>query len=174
MNRTQIGAGHSAVAIRRVVPADRAALTGFFGGLSTTARTLRFFAPVQPGPAMLKRLAGESAGIEALVATCGGAIIGHAMAVDRSGPPGRRRADIGLVVGDAWQGQGVGSALMRALTASAQTRGVTSLVMDVLPENQQVLAMITGHWGTARTARCADCITVQVPLAAHQRRQPAA
>lgn len=174
MKRTQISAGHCAVAIRRVCPADRAALGGFFAGLSVSTRTLRFFAPVTPGQAMLGRLAGDAAGIEALIATSGGGIIGHAMAADQPGPPGRRLTHVGLVVADAWQGQGVGAALMRTLTSAAQARGVTSLVMDVLAENKRVVAMITGHWDTARTARCADCITVQVPLAAHQRRQPAA
>ena len=156
-------------------PADRAALGGFFAGLSTATRTLRFFAPVTPSQSMLSRLAGDAAGVEALIATIGGgANVGHAMAADQPGPPGRRLTHEGLVVADARQGQGVGAALMRTLIATAQARGVTSLVMDVLPENRRVSAMIAGHWDTARTARCADCITVQVPLAAHQRRQRAA
>ena len=65
--------------------------------------------------------------------------------------------DIGVVVADAWQGQGVGSALVRALVSRAQARGVTSLSMDVLPGNHRVLAMIAGTGpprapGAARTA----------------------
>ncbi len=174
MNRTQIYARHSAVAIRRVCPADRAALGGFFAGLSVTSRTLRFFAPVTPSQSMLSRLAGDATGVEALVATSGGGIVGHAMAADQPGPPGRLLTHVGLVVADAWQGQGVGAALMRALTDGARDRGVTSLVMDVLPENRRVVAMIAGHWGTASTARCADCITIRVPLPPPQHQRPAA
>ena len=155
-------------------PADRAALGGFFAGLSAATRTLRFFAPVTPSQSMLSRLAGDAAGVEALVATSGGAIVGHAMAADQPGPPGRLLTHVGLVVADTWQGRGVGAALMRALADGARARGVTSLVMDVLPDNKQVLAMIRGHWDTARTAGCADCITVHVPLPARRHRQPAA
>ena len=57
-----------------------------------------------------------------MVATRDGVIIGHAMAADRAGPRGARMTDIGVVVADAWQRQGVGSALMRALIAGAQAR----------------------------------------------------
>ena len=73
------------------------------------------------------------------------------------------------MVADAWQGQGVGSALVRALLGRAQARGVTSLSMDVLPDNRQVLAMIAGHWAAARTRRDADCVTVQVALPSARR-----
>jgi hypothetical protein len=53
---------------------------------------------------------------------------------------------------------------MRTLVRRAQARGVTSLSMDVLPGNQQVLAIIAGHWTAARTERSADCLTIQVGL----------
>ncbi len=173
MKRTQIAAGRPAVAIRRVRPADRAALGGFFAGLSVTTRTLRFFAPVTPSQSMLSRLAGDAAGVEALVATSGGGIVGHAMAADQPGPPGRLLTHVGLVVADAWQGEGVGAALMRALTASACDRGVTSLAMDVLPENRRVLAMITAHWDKAVPERRAGCVAIRVPLPSQQHERPA-
>ena len=97
------------------------------------------------------------------------------MAVDR--PADRAAAggsltEIGVVVADAWQGQGVGSALVRALIRRAQARGVTSLIMDVLPGNHQMLAMIAGHWPAARTWRRADCLTIQAALVPEQRAVP--
>ena len=73
------------------------------------------------------------------------------------------------MVADAWQGQGVGSALVRTLLRRAQARGVTSLGMDVLAGNQQALAMIAGHWAAARTERGADCLTIQVRLSPARR-----
>ncbi len=94
----------------------------------------------------------------------GRVIVGHAMAVDRTAGSGERMTDIGVVVADAWQGQGVGAALMRGLLAGAQARGATWLTMDVLPGNQPVLAMIAAHWAPARTERSADCLTFQVRL----------
>jgi len=175
--------------IRRPDSADLAALTGFFAGLSTRTRVQRFFAPIRPTPALV-RLAcgrparddgthaaatgrGDRAGrTDALVATHGGVIVGHAMAVDRAAPPEGPVTEIGVVVADAWQGQGVGSALVRALISRAQSRGVTSLSMDVLPGNHQVLDMITAHWAAVRTHRDADCVTLQVALLPAQRTSP--
>ena len=69
-----------------------------------------------------------------------------------------------MVVADAWQGQGVGSALVRALISRARARGVTSLSMEVLPGNRDVLAMIAGHWTAARTHRGVDSVIIQAGL----------
>jgi GNAT superfamily N-acetyltransferase len=139
------------------------ALSDFFAGLSAHTRYLRFFGPVTPGPALLRTLSGCPDDVDALVAVRG-VIVGHAMAVDRQEPRGARVADIGVVVNDAWQGQGVGSALMRALVTGAQARGVATLEMDVLNGNRQVLAMVTGHWPAARVDRNSDGFAIRVRL----------
>ena len=169
MNRTQaprLGwtGGRAAVAIRQARPDDLSALSDFFGGLSVHTRYLRFFGPVTPGAALLNTLAGLADNVDALVAVRGGVIVGHAMAVDRVESRGTRVTDIGLVVDDAWQGRGVGAALMRALVTGAQARGVITLEMDVLDANRQVLAMITGHWPEARVDRTSDGLAIRVRL----------
>jgi GNAT superfamily N-acetyltransferase len=152
------------VRVRQAAGADRAALREFLTGLSPRTRYLRFFAGGVPaGPAMLRLLAGERPGVDALVATRDGTIIGHAMAVDTAAP-GAAAADVGVVVADSWQGQGVGSGLMRALAARAQARGTTTLVMDVLAENRQVLAMITSLWPAARHDRSGPYTTIHAGL----------
>ena len=174
MNRTQAerADGRTAAAIRPARPADLAALRDFFAGLSAQTRYLRFFAPVTPGPALLRLLSGGTGTAYAMVATRGEVIIGHAMAADRAGPGGVRMTEIGVVVADAWQGQGVGSALVRALIASAQARGVTSVAMDVLPANRQVLAMIAGHWPAAHTGYSQGCHTICVRLPRRHQYRP--
>ena len=166
--------------IRPPDPADLAALTGFLAGLSIRTRVQRFFAPVRPTAALARRACGQAgqpgpagqAGsgghADILLATHNGIIIGHAMAADRAAA-GESLTEIGVVVADTWQGQGVGSALVRALLRRAQARGVTSLSMDVLPDNQQVLAMIAGHWAAARSRRDADCVTIQIELPSARR-----
>jgi GNAT superfamily N-acetyltransferase len=174
VNRTQGDQvpGGPATTIRPSGCADLAALGAFFAGLSLHTRVKRFFAPVSPGPAMLRRLGGTAGQADVLVAVRGGVIIGHAMAVDqavdqavdRASPEAGLITDIGVVVADAWQGRGVGAALMRALLGRAQARGVTGVSMDVLPSNRAVLAMITSHWAAARTGRSADSVTVQIQL----------
>jgi GNAT superfamily N-acetyltransferase len=174
VNRTQGDQvpGGPATTIRPSGCADLAALGAFFAGLSLHTRVKRFFAPVSPGPAMLRRLGGTAGQADVLVAVRGGVIIGHAMAVDqamdqavdRASPEAGLITDIGVVVADAWQGRGVGAALMRALIGRAQARGVTGVSMDVLPSNRAVLAMITSHWAAARTGRSADSVTVSIQL----------
>jgi L-amino acid N-acyltransferase YncA len=164
--------GRATAAIRPARPADLPALSDFFAGLAMQTRYLRFFSPVTPGPALLHLLAGGAGTTDAVVATRDRVIIGHAMATDRTGPRGARMTDIGMVVADAWQGQGVGSALMRSLITSAQARGVTSVVMDVLPGNHQVLAMIKGHWPAAGAAHSRDYDTICIQLAHRQRVRP--
>src|ERR1700733_8742499 len=99
--------GRASAAIRPARPADLPALSDFFAGLSMQTRYLRFFSPVTPGPALLHLLAGGAGTTDAVVATRDGVIIGHAMATDRTGPSGVRMTDFGMVVADAWQGQGV-------------------------------------------------------------------
>jgi len=166
--------------IRPAGPADLAALGDFFAGLSAETRYKRFFGPVTPTRALLDLLSGRAADVHAVVAVAGGVIVGHAMAVDRAEPgdpgnPGQARtADIGMVVTDAWQGRGVGSALMRALVAQAQARGVASLAMDVLHANRQVLAMIIGHWPAADVGYSADSLGIRIRLPRHQPPPPRA
>jgi GNAT superfamily N-acetyltransferase len=70
-----------------------------------------------------------------------------------------------VVVADAWQGRGVGSALTRALVTRARARGVASATMDVLHGNRQVLAMIAAHWPAARVTRSPECTTIRATLA---------
>ena len=175
MNRTQVerAGGGAAAAIHRARPADLPALGDFFAGLSMPTRYLRFFSPVTPGPALLDLLAGGAGTADAVVATRGAVIVGHAMASDRGDSCDSRMTDIGVVVADAWQGRGVGSALVRALITGAQARGVTSVVMDVLPGNRQVLAMIKGHWPEACTGHSGDydTICVQLPTASSTARR---
>ena len=170
MSRTQVKG--IAAAIRPARTADLPALADFFAGLSTQARYLRFFSPITPGLSLLRLLCGGDGTTDAVLATRDGVIIGHGMAADSSGSCGAQTTDIGVVVADAWQRQGVGSALVRALITGAQVRGVTSVTMDVMHGNDRAVAMIKGHWPAARTSRSKDCETICVQLADDQ--QPTA
>ena len=127
---------------------------------------------------MLGRLAGG--GVDAVIALADGSIVGHAMAADEhdfSEQPargahmhrGEQRSEVGVVVTDSWQGRGVGSALMQALVARAESRGVTCLAMDVLHGNHQVLAMIAAHWPMSRSSRSCECLTILVPVGWRER-----
>ena len=153
-----------AATVRPARPADLAALGEFFAALSLRSRYLRFFAAITPQPAMLRRMCGGVDGVDAVIALDGGVIVGHAMAADDAGPDRGRTTDIGVVVADRWQGRGTGSALVRELLRRAAARGVTSVTMDVLHGNHEVVAIITSHWPDARAGRGPDCLTVRAPV----------
>jgi GNAT superfamily N-acetyltransferase len=154
-------------AIRPASAADAGALTDFFAGLSVESRYLRFFAPLMPGAALIRKMSGGNGCTHAVVAVRGGVIIGHGMAVDavdQTDPRGAQTTDIGVVVADAWQGKGVGSALLSALTEGAHARGVISLVMDVLPGNHRMLALIARNWPAACVEHSGDYATFRIRL----------
>jgi GNAT superfamily N-acetyltransferase len=112
---------------------------------------------------MLRILTGGAGCTDALVAVEHGVIIGHAMASDATGRDGHR-TEIGVVVADGRRGMGVGSALMRCLISRAQTRGATTLVMEVLAENRPVITMITDHWPVTYQVQSGAYLTIHARL----------
>ena len=55
--------------------------------------------------------------------------------------PGGRKAEFSIVVGDAWQGKGIGAALMEKLISVAREQDLESIWGFVLPENRQMLVL---------------------------------
>jgi L-amino acid N-acyltransferase YncA len=202
VNGTQVGGRHGRAAGIEIRPAresDCDAIRDFLAGLSLRTRYLRFFAGVVPAtPAMLRRLTGGAARagapaagtpaadtpaadtpaaggddhIDALLATEDDVIIGHAMATDTREPSGAPVTEVGVVVADARQRRGVGSALTRTLASRAQARGATVILMDVLAENRDMLTMITNHFPAACHQRSGPYVTIHIPLPRSQEEQP--
>jgi len=171
VNRTQASAVAS-VEIRQAGSGDRDAIRDFLAALSPRTNYLRFFTTASPTTAaMLRILTGVGDNVDAVVAAEKETIIGHAMAVDKVGPRGTDTVEIGVVVTDARQGGGIGSALVRTLTARAKARGATSVAMDVLAENRQVLDMIENHWPGARRDNSTACVTIHARLPQHKEGQ---
>jgi GNAT superfamily N-acetyltransferase len=167
VSRTQVPAARSRFdfEIRRACSTDRAALSEFLTALSPRARYLRFFSGAPPtSQAMLRILTGGAGCTDALVATEHGVIIGHAMASDTAGRGGSHRTEIGVVVADGRRGMGVGAALVRCLVSRAQARGATTVVMEVLAENRQVITMITDHWPVTHRDQSGAYLTIHARL----------
>jgi len=152
------------VVIRSAEAADFAAVALFAAGLSAQSRFLRFFSAAAPSSSVLRAMCGAGRTTDVLVAADGRAVIGHAMAADSVEPGGCIASDIGLVVADRWQRRGVGSALLGCLTARAATRGVSVLLMDVLPENREMLAVISRAWPDARRQFGPDAVSIRASL----------
>ena len=148
----------------------------FLTGLSLRTRYLRFFAGVLPvTPAFLGRMTGcATAGgdaVDALVVTedsgtdgATGLVIGHGMATDTRDDAGLPVTELAVVVADEHRGRGAGSALIRTLTARARARGATTLLLDVLAENREMLALLAHYFPVARYNRTGPYVAVRVSL----------
>jgi GNAT superfamily N-acetyltransferase len=82
---------------------------------------------------------------DVLLAVRGGLLVGHAMSYRGE----ESDVEIAVVVGDEWQGRGLGSRLVRSLLGRASAGGARTLGMDVLGGNRKVLAMIRRAWPEA-------------------------
>ncbi|MFD0890383.1 GNAT family N-acetyltransferase, partial [Streptosporangium algeriense] len=72
--------------------------------------------------------------------------------------------EIAVVVADAWQGQGIGSRLVRRLLRRASVNGARTVNMDVLGDNHRVLAMIRRLWPEAVTRTSRGSVEVSAPV----------
>ena len=169
MNGTQLSTGPEWT-LRPAGAADADALRVFLTGLSLRTRYLRFFAGVLPvTPAFLRRMSGVTAGgdlVDALVVTEDCVVIGHGMATDTRDDAGRPVTELAVVVADEHRGRGAGSALIRALTVRAQARGASTLLLDVLAENREMLDLVTHYFPAAGYRRSGPYLTIRVPLPA--------
>jgi acetyltransferase len=138
----RLGNGQS-VHVRPVGPADAESIQVFVRRLSDASRRLRFFAPIRElAPAMLARLTA-SAGQPGLVllAQAHDGEAWSTVALAQYAPGEDDTCDLALVVADAWQGLGLGRALMGLLTRSARNEGYARAVVDVLWGNEAMIAL---------------------------------
>jgi GNAT superfamily N-acetyltransferase len=131
----------SAVGVRPIVLADTYRLRRLFERLSPTTIYHRFFTPViRPRRRVLEHLAGvDHDRREALVAVVGDEIVGVAR---YDGRPGSPEAEVAVTVEDAWQGHGVGTALLVRLARRARDRGIAAFTASMLAENRQALGFL--------------------------------
>jgi RimJ/RimL family protein N-acetyltransferase len=150
------------VRVRQIRPDDRAALARAYTRLSEESRYRRFFSASPELPGHLLRAATEvdHQNHEALVALplLSREIVGEGRFVRLLDCPDT--AELGVMVADAWQGRGLGSALLTRLSARALEVGIAYFTAQVLAENRTMLAMLpklgnveTGTPGTIVDAR---------------------
>lgn len=157
-----------AVTLRPVRPED-AEPTGRFveQGLSATSRRRRFHSAIRSlAPAQLAALTQVDQDRHvALVAECSSPlgradhtplIVAEARYVVEA--PGDQ-AEIALAVADAWQGQGLGAALLDRLRQLGGQRRLRSLRADVMVDNVPMLALLRSR--AARLSRHPDDATLR-------------
>jgi acetyltransferase len=140
-----------AVRVRPIRPEDAALERRFHDGLSERSRYHRFMQHLpELSPRMLARFTQLDYDRElALVALWGGDFI----AVGRYAPnPDGRSAEFALTVGDAWQGKGLGRALLARLCETARAAGYAALYGYILADNREMLDLAE-RLGFSETSR---------------------
>ncbi|WP_031512430.1 GNAT family N-acetyltransferase [Streptomyces sp. NRRL F-5123] len=148
-----------------VRPSDAPALHALFAVCSPETIRLRFFGQVRalPEEYLEQALAGSPDRHDAVVAYARGGsrnrLIGLASLAAPTGnarDAGETAAELGLLVGDPWQRQGAGRAMLELLLARARARGVRRVTATVLPGRPALLGALGRHLPAAHLAYTAD------------------
>jgi ribosomal protein S18 acetylase RimI-like enzyme len=155
MNRTQVD-----IRLRRACAADAAGLTGLVEGLSVHSRFFRFLSGIRsPSAPLVTRMLRRDATHGAWLAVAGDQPVGHVMWTVVDGV-----ADVGVLVSDAWQRQGIGGRLMQTALSEAAVAGAGEVRVDVHSDNGQVIALLRRTLPGARVTREAELLAFQAPL----------
>jgi acetyltransferase len=109
--------------LRRLTPGDSGEVQAFVRGLSSRSRYERFFTSVSElSPKQLERITA-GAGLSLGAFDAAGRLVGLAEYARSS----ELEAEFAIVVGDEWQGQGLGAQLVGALLEHAKRSGIARL-----------------------------------------------
>jgi GNAT superfamily N-acetyltransferase len=146
---------------RSLRPGEDGVVRDLFARLSLPTRYLRFFLPLPVLSDSLLRMIGgaEDEGRIAMVAETDD-IHRQVVALGNVAPADSGRGEVGLVVADAWQRQGIGSALAHRLLRAAQDCGYRKFVVYSLIGNPAVRPLLARvgdvvstrtHYGVSET-----------------------
>ena len=130
--------------VRPIRPEDAPLLTEFFESLSQQSVYMRFFTPLKHlPPRMLARFTQVDYDRQiALVALPESQTEERLLGVARVIiEPNQKQAEFSVVVGDQWQGKGIGAALLKRCLVIAKERKIEKVHGVVLSENTQMLAL---------------------------------
>ncbi|MBW2574619.1 MAG: GNAT family N-acetyltransferase [Deltaproteobacteria bacterium] len=129
--------------IRPIRPEDAPLLVQLFESLSKQSVYFRFFSPLKQLPhRMLARFTQIDYDREiALVALWepepNEKMLGVARVI--TDVYNRKHAEFSVIVGDSWQGKGIGAELLKRCLSISKERGIEKVTGIVLPENTQML-----------------------------------
>jgi GNAT superfamily N-acetyltransferase len=148
---------------------DTQGLRSMFYTLSDTTRYLYFCVGAPRNERWAERVAqlGEPRGPQsyALVAKVEGTIIG----VARFDGVANGRAEIVILITDAWQSRGLGRAMVAHLRRVAERRYLTGFTATVLGENTRALRMLRRAFPQLVTHWSSGQYTIDMPFAASKR-----
>jgi len=140
----------SRVTLRAASAEDEPALLAFLQGMRPETRRMRFFSGAADMPIAARAAVKASDDRFGLVAHDeAGVLVGHAMCIRLD----QTRAEVALEVADHLHGRGLGTILLERLADTAERRGVTHFVAEVLPENREMLDVFRDGFGAEVTFR---------------------
>ena len=153
------------VRIRQVRPDDAPALVRAYAKLGEQSRYRRFFTvmPEVPEATLETAVEVDHVNHEALVAVplLSTEIVGECRFIRLPDQPDT--AEVGVTVVDAWQGRGLGSALLARLSERALEAGVEYFSAEILAENRTMLALLPGL-GQVQTESHGPVVAARVEL----------
>src|ERR1700684_2385198 len=159
------------VRIRPVRPDDAPALARAYTNLGEQSRYRRFFTAMPKLPETTLKAAVDVTPVdhEALVPVPeqSAEIVGECRFIRLPDQPDT--AEIGVTVVDAWQGRGLGSALLARLSEHALEAGIEYFTAEVLAENRTMLALLPGL-GQVETESRGPVVSARVELAEPSRK----
>jgi RimJ/RimL family protein N-acetyltransferase len=161
----------SPIAIRAARPADRELVQKLVRELSPRSRYLRFFNGIHElSPSWLERFVrADPRGDFTLVALVGETAVGMAQ---YAAAPYPQRCEFAVLIADAWQRVGIGTALLRDLVSVAREAGFERIDGEVLAENMAILRLLErAGFRARRDPRGALSYCVSLPLSDGEVRQ---
>lgn len=155
------------VLVRPLREADRAAVDAMHGRCSVESRWLRYLSPLpKPTPQMFTGMCDPAKG-RTLVAETNDRIVAVAqIAFEDDG------AELGILIEDAWQNQGLGTALTRTLLTLAHTLTLPKVNAQMRAENTR-MAHILQNLGI-KTYNTPDPGLIKADLTLTNQQRPAA
>jgi RimJ/RimL family protein N-acetyltransferase len=148
-----------------VRPDDGPALGRAYANLGEQSRYRRFFTvmPELPEATLEAAVEVDHVDHEALVAVplLSTEIVGECRFIRLPDQPDT--AEVGVTVVDAWQGRGLGPALLARLSEHALAAGIEYFIAEILTENRTVLALLPGL-GQVETESRGPVVTARVEL----------
>ena len=147
-NRTIVRIDISAPRFRAAALADRPALVALLAGLSEESAYSRFLTALStpPGNRVVDALLPQPPAGRAVLAFVGSDLVGHGLWVRTHASV----AEIALVVADAHQQRGIGTALAAAVTDDLARHGVTDVEVFSISDNRAVARMVRAAAPDAR------------------------
>lgn len=161
----------AALAVRPITPASKPVIAAAMSRLSPESIRRRFFAPRRELSELdLQRLTTLDGWNQYALGACTRAADGTPEGVGVARfvriPEDSGTAEIAITVVDAYQGRGVGKALVARLVNAASVRGIRTLHAIVLPDNAAIIGLLQRYAPWSRWRRHDDQLMAVIPLPA--------